>query len=63
MKLLTMRFRDNQGGDLLVLRQQQVGVLGEVTGSLAGERPLVVLHRPGSQQRRGVHLHRSKTDN
>lgn len=49
-----------QGGNLFVLRQQQVGVLGEVTSSLAGERPLALLHGPGPQQRRGVHLHKGR---
>lgn len=42
-----------QGGDLLVLGEQCVCVLRQVTGSLTGERPLVQLHRSW-----GIHLDR-----
>lgn len=49
-----------QGSDLFVLGQQSVGVVGEVPSSLTGKCSLVLFHRAGSHQGRGIDLHKSE---
>lgn len=49
-----------QGGNLFVLRQQSIGMVGEIPSSLTGKCPLVLFHWAGSHQRRGIDLHKSE---